>query len=483
MRAKDKQRALEAYVDGQLSTEGERRVRRLLDRHSVLRERLAVMHVYRDLVEEERELDTFHGLENRERANWKVIRGRITLDTKHHRMLRSPLLWMAAACAVLAGMVGLRALDEGAGGATDFSQSTPRLLAVLEHPPFGVALASINVLGGRSVALRRGDDELPAAVGMALLEGDEIVVGEGSTCQVRFEDGTQTLFFEKTNAVLRRKNAGEVSWDQKRGELTHEVTPRLPGGFYEVMFGGWTASVRGTRFVTGLRDPGGRGIVVSEGTVVLRQGPDLERVLSAPASVFSKGWSEGDAERWHRRSTVVFQEPGTGQGRQQSTVVVPDLGRHHDWFVNGTPLFAVNGPLRMRAKTGTSLTLLGEEHREIHVVFDGGGRTMVSETLLGARQGWLAPRAIARVVKAGMGRLRQCYERYARETGNTRVTLRMRIMVHRSGRVERVSIRPANQAPDTFGQCIRTHAARWSFPAPEGGAVTFDQPLHFEAVP
>ena len=95
-------------------------------------------------------------------------------------------------------------------------------------------------------------------------------------------------------------------------------------------------------------------------------------------------------------------------------------------------------------------------------------------------EGTLSKKAIAGVVKAHLGEVRACYERYLSSRGANTGQVVARWVIQRDG-----SVTSAASASDTLGEsrttdCILKSIRTWRFPKPDGGTVRVEYPFHFQ---
>jgi hypothetical protein len=101
-----------------------------------------------------------------------------------------------------------------------------------------------------------------------------------------------------------------------------------------------------------------------------------------------------------------------------------------------------------------------------------------------SRDGQLAASQIRKVIKAGVGRLRRCYERDLRRTPSLEGQLRLSIRIAPDGQVARAQVSHHPALSDALKQCLMQEARQWRFPRPAGGGgVSFELPLNLRATP
>lgn len=238
----------------------------------------------------------------------------------------------------------------------------------------------------------------------------------------------------------------------------------------------WTVEVTGTLF--GVTAAGGVGVFVERGAVtVSRHG---RTVLELPA-----GQSFGVA------APVDLLPPyrlGRGAGRPAS-VTLSDVRVDH-WAIDSQRIEADSGSLHVHVHPGRhriagfrSDQVIVEDWFEVDRNLRWNpGATTAPRSRPEERFGHLTPEQIRPVMQTGMPGLQRCYQRAGRRGDEVGGRFGLRITVSRSGRVGSAHLRDSQgSATPAFRRCVEQAAQAWTFPAPIGGPVTFEQPLRFTA--
>ncbi len=95
--------------------------------------------------------------------------------------------------------------------------------------------------------------------------------------------------------------------------------------------------------------------------------------------------------------------------------------------------------------------------------------------------GSLSREVIQRVVRAHINEVRHCYETGLARDPNLSGQVTVRLVIGATGAVTEASVAsttfPPSSTTTEITTCITTRVARWTFPAPEGGAVTVNYPF------
>lgn len=93
--------------------------------------------------------------------------------------------------------------------------------------------------------------------------------------------------------------------------------------------------------------------------------------------------------------------------------------------------------------------------------------------------GSLDSAAIARVVRARMRMVQDCYERELKRSPNISGKIEIEFTIGTNGRVEEALIASNAMGSAAVGNCIVSRIRRWRFPRPDGGSVTVTFPFIF----
>jgi len=468
--------ALLAYDEKLLSEQGRGRVERHLETCRVCAEELASIRLYERISGEIRVADI-------PTPDWS--RMELPLRRAAKKQSRRPdgprtAVWVAAALAAAAAALILL-MPSGDGEVADARSisPTPELEAmapVTEREPI---VGQVMALRGSAHTSRGGDREA-AQVGTEILETMRVTAEGASEAHLRFYEGTGVIMGARTEIELMRLRRGQVSLSLESGEVTSRVAKLEEGDAYDVVAGPWRVTVRGTHFRV-RRDAEDVEVEVEEGVVdVLDEDGALIRTIRAPGQWHSSG-------RTLSRRALPLPRALDLRASQWPILTLHDLDPTvPEWVVDGTA-FGPAGRMEMRVPTGS--------HRVEGRPLEGGPVFHTVDVPLGGavvegaslapqappvRQGHLAPQMIAATVRAGMRRLQQCHERTARRGEAPSGRFALRITIGRTGNVQRARLLArGGSAPEGFEACILDEARSWSFPAPTGGIVTFEQPLRF----
>lgn len=101
-------------------------------------------------------------------------------------------------------------------------------------------------------------------------------------------------------------------------------------------------------------------------------------------------------------------------------------------------------------------------------------------TLGPAPTGGMDPALIARVVRAGVPKIRGCYQAELKNDPSFETKLTVRLVIGANGAVSSASLtQPSGR--QSFDACVLGEVRRLRFPAPDGGAVTVNYPFVFRS--
>jgi TonB family protein len=297
--------------------------------------------------------------------------------------------------------------------------------------------------------------------------------------QLAAGSNVEVLALRETGAVLRLEE----------GAIANRVEHLDAGEAYRVVAGELLIEVRGTRFDV-RRDPGRATVVsVTEGVVAVRRLSGRARgdevLLSAPAEArFEEGAPLASAVRsvpatlpelWLRavrgpfaalrlpalpevtRIEVDGVDVGTGgsllrHARGTAEVVVYPL--------EGDPI---------RTEVGLDRSTVAFRMPEAHPDLPATARPAVGR----------ADRdAISRAMAGYSGQVRRCYDRRLKRMPTLRDRIELRITIGTDGTVTNAALRGDGHDAEV-SDCVLTVARRWTFQAPQGGAVTVSVPFNF----
>ena len=102
---------------------------------------------------------------------------------------------------------------------------------------------------------------------------------------------------------------------------------------------------------------------------------------------------------------------------------------------------------------------------------------------LASSSGRLAPQKIRDVMQRQRAVVSACFEASIARQSAFKGTVTLLFAIEPDGSVSHASVLQSDLADCEVTQCLRTHVARLSFPAPEGGAVTVQYPISVESQP
>lgn len=468
--------ALLAYDAGVLKPEGRRRVEAHLAGCDACREALASMRVYDALVRDVRA----EPVPEPDWSRMELALRREARDASRRASRRAgPAVWIGIAAAAAAGL-GFFLLRPGGPTtvveAPTFGVEGPVERAAPEpdrEPVTGEVTAVVEDVQGGAGVLEALE------VGAEVHEGMRLVTGAQAFAQVRFFDGTGAVLRPDTSVRVEELRVGRVVLELEHGTVANEVASLGEGDRYVVRAGEYEACVRGTRFAVTHTEVG-TAVTVDEGVVEVFGDGEILETIRAPGTWRSSGGVEPVPEG-EVPAPLALSEASGGW----PVLRLPAVDWVRGWEVAGVEL--PPGTLAMRVPPG-----------DVDVAARGdGGRSWRSRIRVGdeghfveadairpgappVRTGYLAPELIAPVVRRGQRGLARCQEQVDRETGRTVIgRFTLRVTIGRTGEVQHAQLlSSAEPPPRDFRQCVLSEVRNWTFPAPTGGIVTFEQPLN-----
>jgi hypothetical protein len=227
-------------------------------------------------------------------------------------------------------------------------------------------------------------------------------------------------------------------------------------------------------FVVDLSPEGALRLDVREGDVHVT-GPATDRVVTGPARFNTSGPEarlDGD--------DVVGMVVDYGD-LPRLHVARPGIVR---WQIGDAAVTGA-GELAMRVGAGdVSISAWDARGRELHTVATVGpdGLDLSPDELRPEapriRVGTLPTAVIRQVVSSHQSSLERCYERALRAESDLEARVEMQITVDMTGEVSAVHL-GGDEIPAAMATCLSHDVEHWTFPAPDGGPMTFMLPMPF----
>ena len=425
--------------------------------------------------------------------DWDRMEGRLLtrIAAAESTPARAPwwrILVPAAIAAALVLAVSIGSRSPGLG------EPTPERVAT-RLPPKELRLAGpasrgiVTLVQGRVRASQRfGEPPRTVAVSSPLDEGAHlrtsanalVAVQTGQDTGFSLAPGSEVdiVALRTTGAVLRLES----------GRVASRVRHLEEGQAYRVVSGDLLIEVRGTRFDV-QREERTTIVSVSEGVVAVRR---LRR-------------GAGDDAVLLRAPAVARVEDGLAVAEATRSAEVPPLRGLWVHLPRGTQtalrLPPMTGVSRVEVDgidVGTGDSLLAHARGKAEVVvypLEGGpirtevsiDRTTTSFRMPAAHPeepAWRPPvgqmdrGALSRAMASYSTQVRRCYDRRLKRVPTLRERMDLRLTIGTDGTVTNATLRGGDHDAEV-SECVLTVARRWTFQAPQGGAVTVNVPFNF----
>ncbi len=493
-----KLRALGAYAQGRLSSQGETRLKRHLRECDACRRMLVTVETYDQLRREAQR-------ESPPALPWERLEQALLAEPVSGESPRAQaashgapkvsgkliaLAWpvLALAATVLLGLMAWR--ERPVPVAQPVSSPASSVVAVEEARIRG----TVTLVAG-DVQIEAAGARARAALGQAVEEGARLVTAADAEVHLALEGGGGIVVEPESHLLVRRLREHSAELVLRAGSVYQRVRKLAEGERYEVLFGDYVAHVRGTGFRVSHRAEvegqaeGHSQVAVHEGRVVVQQGERVIADLSAGQS-----WnSSPDVKASPGPERAVHGAEAEAQG--WTRLVLPAVPSVAAWRIAGARLSG-HEELAMRVPAG-DLTLPYEDLRgrertlSLRVATEGSTlREQDIRALIAAQNepmGQLSAEQIAPVVRAGLDSLRRCYERGLKRDPGLMGKLVLSIRVAPDGHVLRASVAGSEKEASNSGipleveGCMQAEARSWTFPRPTGGSVVFEVPLNLKS--
>jgi ferric-dicitrate binding protein FerR (iron transport regulator) len=456
-----KWRALIAFNSELLSDAGAMRLERHLMHCDVCREALAEIRAFDEVALEVRESPVdvdFSRMELALRREAKSIASR-------KRWMRA-VPWIAAAAAA-ALFLGARMIPTGVEPVANNDEPT-----VLDVSDPAIPEPESAFVAGVVVALAGEVGE--RGLGGSIAEDEVLAVDEGSL-HVLMPDGSAFALGANSRVRTTHLREDELVLTLEDGRVTSDVRT---GRSYYVNAPPYRIRVQGTRFEV-RREGEQVAVTLDEGIVEVLQGDSVVRHMEAPDR-----WSSHEGFEAAAQGEVLQPRMEGLEGAALELAASEDIVR---WEVDGLTLRGAHAAL-MANPGDYEVVGFDANDRRFEASFDllaEGGRLEGSDLRAvrrAPRGGYLAPEAISEVVRPSYRALQRCYERELRQNNPAlHGAYALRVSVDRDGAVVGVRVNTDSDLPPPLRNCLVRTAQGWTFPAPRGGALTFDLPLNFSA--
>lgn len=464
--------ALEAYQQRRLSKEGERRLERHLQVCETCRDALRVVGSYETLRREARAQEVPD-------LSWERLERALDAAPPQSAPQRSGKV-IALAWPVLA-VAATFMLAWFAHREATLPRAVPSVAPRAAEVPKVRALEGWVTLAHADTELERGGERTPGHVGAAVVEGMILRTGPQAELQVALGDGSGLIVEPSSELLVAELREDAVRLEMARGSAFHEVRKLEASERYDVTFGPFVASVRGTRYRVEQGEDA--SVFVFEGRVVVSQGDEVLADLSA-----GEHWEAvpDEAPRAGDRR-VLGVEPAS---RSWPSLKLPSVAAVRAWYL-GEQRLPAQDALAMRVPPEQTELRFEDTHGKLHVlpIALTAEENELTEThirdLLAQQnesRGYLEPAEIQDVVRGGLDAMRRCYERSLRVNPAVGGKLKLAIRVAPDGHVSRVQVSSeAGALPIELERCMELEARAWRFPRPRGGFVSFELPLNLKA--
>lgn len=456
-----KWRALIAFNGELLSGEGTMRLERHLEGCDVCQEALAEIRAFDEVAHEVRESPVDVDFTRMD----LVLRREAKSIANRQRVKRALPFVLAAAAAAL--FIGAQMMpDEVAHVANNDEPTVPDVTDTVIPEPESPSVAGVVVALAGDVGER--------GLGGAVAEDEALSVDEGSL-HVLMPDGSAFALSANSRVQTTRLREDELILTLEEGRVTSDVRT---GRSYYVDAPPYRIRVQGTRFEV-RREGEQVAVTLDEGIVEVLQGDTVVRHMEAPDR-----WSSHEGFEAAAQGEVLQPHMEGLEGATLELAASEDIVR---WEVDGLVLHGAHAAL-MATPGDYEIVGFDANNRRFEAPFallPEGGQLEGSDLRAvrrAPRGGYLAPEAISEVVRPSYRALQRCYERELRQNNPAlHGAYALRVSVDREGAVSGVRVSTDSELPPPLRNCLVRTAQGWTFPAPRGGALTFELPLNFSA--
>ncbi|MBI2897334.1 MAG: TonB family protein [Deltaproteobacteria bacterium] len=355
----------------------------------------------------------------------------------------------------------------------------------LEGP---AARGTVTLLSGKAkLAAHRGEPKRSVTLGSTVVEGSLIETADSARVVVQTALGTGFQVKGGSFVEVSALRRGGSVLVLESGRVESRVAKLAPGGAYRVVAGDFLVEVRGTRFAVERRQEQTR-VEVSEGVVSVRrrEGRSPVAQLVAPAqATFHDGEPPDRATIAHGpadpAALALYVLPSWGG---TSVLRIPPLESVRRVEVDGMDVGSGDALLR-HARGDAEVVVYPLEGDPIRMTVPVD-RTSVTFKMPEAAPAAPPTRPSGRIdraaISAAMAGYRQqvqrCYDRRLKRVPTLRDRIELSITIGSDGAVTNAQLRGSGHDAEV-AECILRVANRWTFQAPQGGAVTVNVPFSF----
>jgi len=360
----------------------------------------------------------------------------------------------AAACFALATQLfgGHHARPAGPGDAV-VARPEPASVTTGGAPAVEAPALDVHV---RAMSGTPRTDETPLRLGTRVQEGQRCETGEHDSAHFSVGESSGFALSAEGVAVVTRARVDGVVLTLERGALSSSVASGTP---YSVLAPPYAFEVRGTRFAVARRTDGAVSARVAEGSVAVMRAGEVLALL-------------GPGDEWSSAGAGFAPEPHVWSPRAGVALHVPAPERSpFVSFEADSVVWDAHSDVVLTVREGASLRL---------TFFDARGRATAVQTQPVAEgstveapvpsrlvRGHLPASVLSSVVRAHRGDLDFCVSRAVRMAARELGEVTLRLTITPEGVVSDVQLSGPG-ASQPLRACLNAKARAWAFPRPGG---------------
>ncbi|MBK6576365.1 MAG: AgmX/PglI C-terminal domain-containing protein [Sandaracinaceae bacterium] len=369
--------------------------------------------------------------------------------------------WSWAATLAAAACFALATQLFGAGHVGHGGSRAPEVATHHAVPPETEASAPVVEAPALDIHVRAMSgtprtDETPLRLGTRVQEGQRCETGEHDSAHFSVGENSGFALSAEGVAVVTRARLDGVLLTLERGALSSSVASGTP---YSVLAPPYAFEVRGTRFSVARRTDGAVSARVAEGSVAVMRGGEVLALL-------------GPGDEWSSAGAGFAPEPHVWSPRAGVTLHVPAPERSpFVSFEADSVIWDAHSDVVLTVREGASLRLTFFDARGRATSVDtrpvAEGSTIEAPVPSRLVRGHLPASVLSSVVRAHRGDLDFCVSRAVRMAARELGEVTLRLTITPEGVVSDVQLSGPG-ASQPLRACLSAKARTWAFPRPGG---------------